>query len=216
MEIHDRYGISPEETKKNDDWKKAIDEALMYIGLTISPGQYGHICTAKDSTEAWKAIYKKNSHTTQISLEWQFYGYQHDTKDSIQSYISGISSLAARIEALGITLSPMDITDVLIFNLTESYLNITATLIATRDELSIADVTGALIDKEGRRSGLDNQKERNAKDVALYARSAKSIRCFNCGKMGHMAQNCCNPKKDDKKDSANAMYTVFDEDDGTR
>jgi hypothetical protein len=172
LEIHDWYGISPEETKKNDDWKKAIDEALMYIGLTISPGQYGHICTAKDSTEAWKAladIYKKNSRTTQISLEWQFYGYQHDTKDSIQSYISGISSLAARIEALGITLSPMDITDVLIFDLNESYLNIAATLIATRDELSIANVTGALIDKEERRSGLDNQKEKNAKDVALYA-----------------------------------------------
>ena len=32
-----------EKTKKNNDWKKAVDEALMYIGLTISPGQYGHI-----------------------------------------------------------------------------------------------------------------------------------------------------------------------------
>ena len=81
---------------------------------------------------------------------------------------------------------------------------------------SIANVTGALIDKEGRWSGLGNQKEKNAKDVALYAWAPKSIRCFNCGKMGHMAWNCCNPKKDDKKDSANAVYTVFDEDDGTR
>ena len=30
-------------TKKNYDWKKAVDEALTYIGLTILPGQYGHI-----------------------------------------------------------------------------------------------------------------------------------------------------------------------------
>ena len=48
--------------KKNDDWKKAVDKALTYIGLTISPGQYGRIQAAKDGTEAWKAlanIYKK-------------------------------------------------------------------------------------------------------------------------------------------------------------
>ena len=32
-----------EEMKKNNDGKKAVDEALMYIDLTISPGQYGHI-----------------------------------------------------------------------------------------------------------------------------------------------------------------------------
>jgi Zinc knuckle len=81
--------------------------------------------------------------------------------------------------------------------------------------MNYPDVTGALIDKEGRRSGSGDQKEMDAKDVALYARAPKSIRCFNCGKMGHMAWNCRNPKKDDKKDSANATYTVFDEDNGT-
>ena len=56
-----------EEMKKNNDWKKAVDEALTYIGLTVSPGQYGYIRTAKDGAEAWKAladIYEKNSHTT--------------------------------------------------------------------------------------------------------------------------------------------------------
>jgi hypothetical protein len=213
----DAVSQTTEETKKNDDWKKAVDEALTYIGLTVSPGQYGHIRTAKDGAEAWKAltdIYEKNSRATRISLKRQFYGYQHDTNDSIQSYISGISSLAARIEALGITLSPTDITDVLIFNLDESYSNIAATLTATKDELSVADVTGALIDEEGRRSGSGDQREKDTKDVALYARAPKSIRCFNCGKMGHMARNCRNPKKDDEKDSANTAYTVFDEDDG--
>jgi len=63
----DAVSQTMEDTKKNDDWKKAVDEALTYIGLTISPGQYGHIRTAKDGAEAWKAladIYKKHSCTT--------------------------------------------------------------------------------------------------------------------------------------------------------
>ena len=32
-----------EEMKKDNDWKKAVDGTLTYIGLTISPGQCGHI-----------------------------------------------------------------------------------------------------------------------------------------------------------------------------
>ena len=90
-----------EETKKNDDWKKAVDEAWTYIGLTISPGQYGHIQAAKNGAEAWKAltnIYKKNSCATRISLKRQFYGYQHNTNNSIKSYISSILSLGETVE----------------------------------------------------------------------------------------------------------------------
>jgi hypothetical protein len=39
----DAVSQTTEETKKNNDWKKAVEEALMYIGLTILPDQYGHI-----------------------------------------------------------------------------------------------------------------------------------------------------------------------------
>ena len=62
-----------------------------------------------------------------------------------------------------------DITNILIFNLNGSYLNITATLTATKDELSIADVMGALIDEEGRQLGSGDQKEKDVNDVVLYA-----------------------------------------------
>ena len=73
-----------EKTKKKNDWKIAVDEALTYIGLTISPGQYGHIQTAKDGAEACKALanIEKISCATWISLKQQFYGYQHDTLET--------------------------------------------------------------------------------------------------------------------------------------
>jgi hypothetical protein len=120
-----------EEDKRDEAWKKAAEEALTSIGLTIQPSQYGHIWAAKDGTEAGKAladVYKKNSHTTHIALKQQFYGYHHDTNNTIQSYISRITSLAAHIKSIGMTLPTTDITDVLIFNLDESYSNIASTL----------------------------------------------------------------------------------------
>jgi hypothetical protein len=180
-----------EEDKKDEAWKKAAEEALTYIGLTIQLSQYGHIRTARDGAEAWKAlakVYEKNSRATRIALKRQFYGYHHDTNVMIQSYISRITSLAARIESIGITLPTTDITDMLIFNLDESYSNIAGTLTATKDELSIADVTGALIDEEGRRLGSGDKvekDEKDAKDVAYHAHIRKTFTCFNCGKIRH-------------------------------
>jgi hypothetical protein len=204
-----------EESKKDEAWTKAAEEALSYIGLTVMPNQYSHIRTATNGAEAWKAladVYEKNSRATRISLKRQFYGFRHDTSASIQEYISGITTLAARIEAIGITLTPNDITDVLIFNLDESYSSIAASLTAAKGELTVADVTSAIIDEEGRRSGSSDRvkdSESNSKEenVAYYAHSQKSIKCFNCGKMGHMARNCRAPKKDE----ANAAFTAMDD-----
>jgi hypothetical protein len=190
---------------KLEKWEAAAEEGLTFIGLTIAPSQYGHIRDAADGPTAWKAladIYEKNSRATRISLKRQFYGFQHDISKPIQDYISGISTLAARLKGIGIKLDDADITDVLIFNLHDSYSNIAASLTASKDEFKLADVTGALIDEEGRRSGGDKKDDR---DVALHVQERKQFKCFNCGKPGHMAKNCRAPKKTTEgKDTANA------------
>ena len=117
-------GTTMEDSKKDKAWTQSAEEALSYIGLTIVPSQYSHIWTATDGAAAWKAladVYKKNSHVKWISLKRQFYGYCHNTSAPIQGYIYGITTLAAHIEVIGITLSPSEITDILIFNLNESF-----------------------------------------------------------------------------------------------
>ncbi|KII82738.1 hypothetical protein PLICRDRAFT_70032, partial [Plicaturopsis crispa FD-325 SS-3] len=94
------------------------------------------------------SIYEKNSRANRISLKRQFYAFKHDTEESIQTCIQGVTTLAARLKAIGIVLTDEDITDVLIFNLDESYSNIAASLSSQKSELSVADVTGALTDEE--------------------------------------------------------------------
>ena len=91
----------------------------------------------------------------------------------------------------------------LIFNLHDSYSNIAASLTTSKDEFKLADVTGALINKEGVRSGGDKKDDR---DVALNVRERKQFQCFNCGKLGHIAKNCHAPKKTTEgKDTANTI-----------
>src|SRR5437868_3780652 len=100
------------------EWDTKADEALTIIGLTIGVDQYQYIRDATNGIEAWEAlakIYEKNSRANRIALKRQFYSYQHDPTLPIQEYISGITGLAARLKAIGVTLKDIDINDVLLF-----------------------------------------------------------------------------------------------------
>ncbi|EPT02337.1 hypothetical protein FOMPIDRAFT_1087719, partial [Fomitopsis schrenkii] len=88
--------------------------------------------------------YEMNSRANRISLKWQFYGYHHDPSFSIERYCTEIKDLAAKLRAIGVTVSDTDITDVLISNLHETWSIIASALMATKDELTVQDVSAAL------------------------------------------------------------------------
>jgi hypothetical protein len=172
-----------------EKWDIKSEEGLTSIGLTIDSDQYQYIEDATTGPEAWEAlskVYEKNSRGNRIALKRQFYGYVHDTNKSIQIYISGILGLATRLKAIKVKLEDTDIMDVLLFNLDSDWSNIAATLCATTDELNVvADITGALLDEEGRRGGppVDHGSE-----SAL--RASHEVTCINCKKQGHRKADC--------------------------
>jgi hypothetical protein len=189
----------------------AADEALTIIGLTVDPSQYTYIRDCDNGVQAWHAlaeIYEKNSRANRISLKRQFYDFKHDPSQSIHVYINGITSLASQLKSIQVTLSDTDITDVMIFNLDNSYSNIAGSLTARKEEVSVADVSGALIDEEGRRGNRTDTDETN--EVANQThnrgkRTTPTVECFNCGKIGHYARFCRAKKDDPKKDDTKQL-----------
>ena len=178
---------------------KKAKEGFTVIALTVDPSQFTYIRDCTDGVAAWKALkdaYEKNSRATRISLKRQFYGFEHDTNSGMQSYINGITELAGKLKAIGVKLSDEEITDVLIFNLDKEYSSIAASLTATKDELKIADITGALLEEEQRNGGPPV----SGTEVALMGRRGPNRdrregikddrKCYLCERKGHIVKNC--------------------------
>lgn len=205
--------VKPEEERlkrsqaKDDTRTQKLEEALTTIGLTVDSSQYQYIQECTNGAEAWKAladIYEKNSRANRIALKRQFYGFNHDAEAPICTYISGIMSLAGRLKAIGVKLEDIDIVDVLIFNLDESWSSIAASLCTAGDDInSLSVVTNALIDEEGRRGGPPSFDSATG-DTAMLARRTRGripwseegkkgrnqVTCYNCGKPGHISRDC--------------------------
>ena len=197
----------PKDVKDAADWDRKAQDGLMVIGLTMELSQYTYIRDSPDGPKAWKALkdaYEKNSRATCISLKQQFYGFEHKAEEPMQKYVNGILELAGKLKAIRVTLLDKEITDVLIFNLDQDFSNIASMLTASREELKISDVTGALLEEEGRRGGPPD----NPIDIAtsLYTSQRPGMRrgphqdhqeglagnrnCYHCYWPGHFAREC--------------------------
>ena len=176
--------------KAAEEKARESEEVLTIIGLTLDPSQYQHIADCTDGVEAWAKlaeIYEKDSRPSRIALKRDFYTFAHDSLKPVQDYVSGIGRLASALRAIGVKIDSRDEVDVMIYNLSPEWGSIASTLTASSAELTVADVTGALLDEEKRRGGAPNDGS-----TALVAHSKKkfSFTCYKCHQKGHIARNC--------------------------
>lgn len=185
-----------------ESWTKKSKEGLTVVGLTVEPSQYVYIRTAKTGPEAFKAladVYKKSSRANRMQLKRRFYRYEHPRGTSMQDYINTITNLAMQLRAISVQISDDDIVDVMIMSLTDDYAHLGTALASQSSQLSLADVTGAILDEQMR---LNPHLSADPHEVTLFSKkkSHETRRCYNCNKIGHLARDC--PDKDNKAETS--------------
>lgn len=201
------------DVKGQADWDGKSEEALTAIGLTVDSSQTAHIRDCTTGPEAWStltALYERSGRANRIMLKRQFFGYVHDTSKPMVDYISGITTLASKLKAIGVTLSEEDVTDVLIFSLASSYTHVATSLMSSTADLTTSGISSTLIEAEEQtkkdpntaitlRAHVSNsgnvhrtyhQKVREEREKP---KEKEQKGCYRCGEPGHIARYCTAP-----------------------
>ncbi|KAI0684252.1 hypothetical protein BC835DRAFT_1422387 [Cytidiella melzeri] len=137
-------------------------------------------------------------------LKHQLYPYVHNPEKPINKSVTGIVTLASKLQAIGTTLSEEEITDVLIFNLYSLFTAIATSLMQSTATLTVAGVSTSL---------SYAKKNMSSTPKAKTSSSSSSKGCDCCSAQGHVARNCPAPapcmgaSSEDSKDSKDMLHT---------
>lgn len=205
--VEEGVGESPSATVKKQDQR-----ALAIVVLNVTDHIQSHLRSCKTAHEAWSKLaelYEKNGLPGLLALMQRFLNLRLD-EDSMGAYIARVRELSNEFEATGHEMSETFMSLAAISGLPDRYAThkIVLTLgerTQKSSELVLADVFAAL--RQAEESVRQEANSLNpfgrggpAAFAARFRISAERRRldqeqglCHNCGRAGHIAQDCHNP-----------------------
>lgn len=178
--------------------------------MLVEPVNYTHIREAKTAQETWKCLEKAFEDTgfaRQVSLLRELVNTKLETCKSMNEYLNKIVSCVLKLKGAGSTISDELVAAFMLAGLTEEYRPIIMGIEGTNVKVTSEDIKTKLLHEE-----LVSGKDTG--ETAMTARSYRKItkiKCFECGKEGHIARNCRKrsagneDKKDQPEDNVNLI-----------
>lgn len=205
------------------DWIKKDRKALTVIRLRVSNDMMAHIVsveTSKDAFDSLSTVFNNEGAVALIVLRRRFFRYQIADGANLEEEVRKIKCLWQEINLIQKSrISDNELASVILTALPSSWDPLISS-ITLDDKLSSANITGRILQEEGRR------KDRATSDTALYAarppkrRFRKGIFCHNCGREGHIRPECQDPlkpnepvKQNDAEEHSNVAWVTTDEPD---
>ena len=128
--------------------------------------------------------------------------HKMDEGDDILDHINKVKSLADQLTCLEVPIKEGDVVMTLLDSLPPSFVHlITALETRPMNELTLDFITARLMHEVSKRK----EKEPQGDDAAMLSRQPRTFdnnerrdnapRCYNCGKLGHLARNCRSKRK---------------------
>lgn len=189
-----------------------VAKAKAYIILSIEPINFIHVQTATTAKEVWEnlqKVFEDSGLTRKIGLIRTLVTTQLVECASIEDYVNKIITTVHKLSAIGYKIDDEwtgtfllaglpEQYDTMIMGIESSGVKITGDSIKTKllqDIKSSTSVESAFFNKAA--------KSKSKK----FHRNSKSVRCYSCNELGHMANKCPNKKNENIKPSQSKNET---------
>jgi gag-polypeptide of LTR copia-type/Zinc knuckle len=162
-----------------------------------------------DCVALWKKLseqFERNTRSNKITLRRQLYEVITTGGSDLDETIGRIEVICSRLSFLGVVISDEEKLAVLLSAAGDRFETVT-TLLELRGEVTYAEAIQQLKDFQGRDSHWNYEPGKAAKVKGPYR---KGVKCYNCGKEGHIASECMKSggQKQEADGQANEVKSV--------
>lgn len=196
------------------------DKALATIVLAIEPKLLYLIGDPSDPKEVWKKLqntFQKKTWANKLRLKRKLYNMKLKPGDSLQVHLKDFIEIFEELAVVGDPVEDEDRVINLLASLPDCYSTLVTALEALDKVPSWESVTERLLHEE-EKIQCGNRPIRSSdlglsEDESLVVKQKfkNSVKCYECGKTGHIKRNCyvyiekCNKLKDNKSQGSNVV-----------
>ncbi|KAG6418890.1 hypothetical protein SASPL_121096 [Salvia splendens] len=226
-------GVKPADMT-DDKWNEVDGNAIANLHLALADGVLSSVAEKKTSKEIWDTLtklYEAKSMHNKIFLKRRLYTLRMAESTTVTDHINTLNTMFSQLTTLSHTIQEAERAELLLQSLPDSYdqlvINLTNNLVP--DQLIFDNVAASVLEEESRRKNKEDQHVSSHQAEALSvtrgrsmergpsgshnkgrskSRHLKNIKCFGCGKKGHLKRDCWNKKKGGEHEKSNAQSCV--------
>ena len=177
--------------------KEKLDEddelniiALDFITRSVGAQMFPHILDSKTAYDAWRRLenYCAPKNATEIRRLRKEFGNIKMKDNNVDDYITKFKGLQSQLAHQGVLIPEEELIAHLLGGLSEKYENVAIMVESSTDRIDEAcSKLRLMINRMRNGSG---QNVQNGGALMMKGKSKKDVKCYKCGKTGHIKPNC--------------------------
>ncbi|KAH9649806.1 hypothetical protein KPL70_026120 [Citrus sinensis] len=221
----------------DDKWNEVDGNVISDLHLALADGVLSSVAEKNTAKEIWDTLtklYEAKSLHNKIFLKRKLYTLRMAESTMVTDHINTLKTLFSQLTTLGHNIEENEHAELLLQSLPDSYDQLIINLTNNNpvESLVFDDVAASVLNEENWRKNKENRQASSQQAEALSvtrgistergpsgsqnqgrskSRSKKNVKCYNCGKKGHVKKECwSNQKRRDGKEpeSSNAQGCV--------